>query len=233
MAGRRTQDSALRTPHSGPRPAASPTLEREWSLLQAGFRCIAGIDEAGRGAWAGPVMAAAVILPATPSIAEALRLVNDSKKLTPVQRQARRGEIESAALAWAVGSASHEEIDALGILPATRLAMARAVAALAVQPDALLIDAVRLPAVKVHQEVFNFADSISLSVAAASILAKTERDALMRALDMTVPGYGFAAHKGYGTRTHQAALRTLGISPVHRRSYAPIRALLSRADAAV
>jgi ribonuclease HII len=202
------------------------TLRHERALYRSGHHHVAGIDEAGRGAWAGPVVAAAVILPLTPGCARALCDVNDSKQLSPGRREECRGRIEETALAWAVGSASHEEIDALGIVPATRLAMGRAVHGLAVAPDALVIDAVRLPEIDLPQDVFNFADSISLSVAAASILAKTARDAHMREIDALWPGYGFAAHKGYGTAAHQAALTRMGVSPIHRRSYAPIARLL-------
>ena len=202
---------------------SAPDFEREFALMQRGFARIAGVDEAGRGAWAGPVVAAAVILPCTLQAMAQLAGVNDSKKLTPKQRSAMREVVQRVALAWAVGSASCEEIDALGILPATRLAMARAVEILSLQPNALLIDAVKLPAVKLHQQSFNFADSISLSVAAASILAKTARDALMCELDARIAGYRFAQHKGYGTRIHQQCLRALGPSPAHRQSFKPIR----------
>jgi ribonuclease HII len=203
-----------------------PSLRRERALHRAGYQYIAGIDEAGRGAWAGPVVAAAVILPLTVQCMNALRGVNDSKQLTAHQRETYRACVETTALAYAIGQASQIEIDQYGIVPATRLAMLRAVQGLAIQPDALLIDAVRLPDLTIRQEAFNFADSISLSVAAASILAKTTRDALMRELDASFPGYGFAAHKGYGTAAHQAALAQRGVSPIHRRSYMPIQRLI-------
>jgi ribonuclease HII len=205
-----------------------PTLRHEHALRRAGFARVAGIDEAGRGAWAGPVVAAAVILPLDARTARLLCGVNDSKQLSPAQRAECRARIEQVAVAYGVGSASKDEIDALGIVPATRLAMTRAVQQLPVQPDALLIDAVTLPELAIHQRAFNYADSISLSVAAASILAKTTRDALMCELDQVVPGYDFYLHKGYGTRAHQDALRRLGVSSAHRRTYAPIRALLEQ-----
>ncbi len=205
--------------------ASHPSLAEEQALWQQGYARIAGVDEAGRGAWAGPVMAAAVILPLTPEVAGALRDVNDSKVLSPGQRAACRETIVGVATAFAIGAATAQEIDALGIVRATRLAMARAVAALPVQPHALLIDALSLPDVPIVQRAFNFADSISLSVAAASIVAKTERDALMQQLDAVYPGYGFGQHKGYGTRAHRAALQALGVSPVHRRSFGPVAAL--------
>jgi ribonuclease HII len=130
-------------------------------------------------------------------------------------------------VAYGVGQGSVEEIDTIGILPATRLAMTRAVEALSPQPNALIIDAVRLPQVSKPQAVFNFADSISLSVAAASILAKVTRDRLLIDLDAHYPAYQFARHKGYGTRIHQAALQSIGPCTVHRRSFKPISALLT------
>jgi len=214
---------------SRPKPIlpVAPHLEHEAALRAAGYAYVAGIDEAGRGAWAGPVVAAAVILPNDPSTLEKLVGVNDSKKLTAKMRLALRDIIEATALAWAVGQASHSEIDQIGIVPATRLAMQRAIETLTPAPHALVIDAVKLPALKLHQRVFNFADAISLSVAAASILAKTERDGLMCALDADYPDYRFGLHKGYGTRAHAAALEAKGISPVHRCSFKPIAAMMA------
>lgn len=203
----------------------SPTFQRERALMRQGFTHIAGVDEAGRGAWAGPVVAAAVILPCTKEASHRLAGVNDSKKLTARQRDAMRGVVQQVALAWAVGCASNTEIDTLGILPATRLAMMRAVAGLSLPADALLIDAVKLPAIKLHQHSFNFADSISLSVAAASILAKTSRDAIMCDLDEHCAGYRFTLHKGYGTRAHAQCLHESGPSWAHRHSFKPIRDL--------
>lgn len=202
-----------------------PTLDRENQLRRAGHSLVAGIDEAGRGAWAGPVVAAAVIL----NLAEASNLqeVNDSKQLSPRKRDALYQVIIDHCLAYGIGQGSVEEIDVIGILPATRLAMTRAVQALSPQPDALIIDAVRLPQVNKLQAVFNFADAISLSVAAASILAKVTRDRWLIELDAQYPAYGFARHKGYGTRIHQAALQSVGPCPIHRRSFRPISALLA------
>jgi ribonuclease HII len=210
------------------RAQKGPGLREEARLIAAGYRCIAGVDEAGRGAWAGPVTAAAVVLPDHKSIARKLRGVDDSKRLRPDQRAQLRMRIEDAALAFCIGMASNDEIDQLGILPATRLAMMRAVAGLRMSPDALLIDAVRLPALALHQHAFNFADSISLSVAAASILAKTARDELMSELDAEAPAYRFGLHKGYGTAAHRAVLTVHGVSRHHRRSYRPIAAALAR-----
>lgn len=217
-----------RTVRVKPALPEAPHLDHEQALRSAGYAYVAGVDEAGRGAWAGPVVAAAVILPNDPSTLERLAGVNDSKKLSAKARFALRGLIEASALAWAVGQASHREIDQIGIVPATRLAMQRAIEALNPAPHALVIDAVKLPAVKIHQRVFNFADAISLSVAAASILAKTERDGLMCALDADYPDYRFALHKGYGTRAHAEALATKGVSQVHRCSFKPIAAMLKR-----
>src|SRR5512143_2581077 len=205
-----------RNPASSQRPA----LDRELQLIRSGHALVAGIDEAGRGAWAGPVVAAAVILnlPATSS----LREVNDSKRLSPRQRDRLYQIVIDHCVAFGIGQGSVVEIDAIGILPATRLAMQRAVAALSPQPDALIIDAVRLPHVNKPQVVFNFADSISLSVAAASILAKVSRDRLLIDLDAQYPAYQFARHKGYGTQIHRAALQSIGPCPVHRKSFKPI-----------
>jgi ribonuclease HII len=198
-----------------------PGLKYELRFARLGCSAIAGIDEAGRGAWAGPVVAAAVILNLTK--ASDLRKVRDSKQLSPHQREALYPLIVEACLAHGIGLAGANEIDALGILPATQLAMRRAIDALAVQPDALIIDAVRLREVDLPQSVFNFADSISLSVAAASILAKVARDRLMVELAAQFPGYSFERHKGYGTQAHREALHHIGVCSIHRRTFKPIR----------
>jgi ribonuclease HII len=193
--------------------------------MRAGHALIAGIDEAGRGAWAGPVVAAAVIL--DPAKTSVLHGVNDSKRLSPRQREALYPLILDHCVAYGIGQGSVEEIDSIGILPATRLAMQRAVEALAPQPDALIIDAVRLPQVNKPQTVFNFADALSLSVAAASILAKVTRDRVLIDLDAQLPAYQFARHKGYGTQIHRAALQSVGPCAIHRKSFKPISALLT------
>jgi ribonuclease HII len=203
----------------------TPSLDAERAFWQAGVRLVAGVDEAGRGAWAGPVVAAAVILPRDERVVADLDGVTDSKQLTPAKREALRARIQQVALAWSVGSASSAEIDALGILAATRLAMLRAVSGLSPAPEALLIDALSLPALALPQRAFARADALSLSVAAASILAKTTRDALMCALDAELAGYGFARHKGYGTRAHLQAIRRLGACPIHRRTFKPLAQL--------
>ena len=210
---------------------AAPDLSFERALWDAGCTRPAGLDEAGRGAWAGPVYAGAVILPPEPELVRCLHGVRDSKQMTPRQREHWAVEIIAAAAAWGIGSASAAEIDALGILPATRLAMQRALDACALPPQHLLIDAVRLKAVDLPQTPLIKGDRRSLSIAAASVLAKTARDAWMVALDQELPAYGFAAHKGYGTRRHQQALAQSGACPEHRMSYAPLRALRIQAEA--
>jgi ribonuclease HII len=203
---------------------ASPNLSFENELWQRGCQYVAGIDEAGRGALAGPVFAAAVILPsARADLIAVLDGVNDSKKLTASQREQWANRIPPIAQSYAVASASAEEIDRIGILPATRLAAQRAVQALSTAPDHLLLDYLLLPAVHLPQTPLVKGDARSLSIAAASILAKTARDAYLRALDEEHPGYGFAAHKGYGTARHLAALEKLGPTSLHRRSFAPLR----------
>ena len=183
---------------------------------------VCGVDEAGRGPWAGPVSAAAVILDPARTPAG----LDDSKKLSERRRQALEVEIKASALAWGVGFASVEEIAELNILRATGLAMRRAVEALAVPPAFILVDGsyrFDLPA-PVRPVVRG--DSLSASIAAASILAKTARDRVMVELDRAWPDYGFAAHKGYHAPVHVQALQRLGPCPAHRMSWAPIRALL-------
>ena len=194
-------------------------------LRRHGHALVAGVDEAGRGAWAGPVVAGAVILPDLPlAVLRALLPgLNDSKLLTPAQREALRPRILAVAVAAGVGGANAGEIDAHGIVAATRAAMARAIAALLPAPDALLIDALPLPALLLPQRVLFHADALCLSVAAASVLAKCARDHYMVHLDVAVPGYEFARHKGYGTAGHKDALARLGPSAAHRMSYAPLR----------
>ena len=201
-----------------------PTLEFEQNLWSDGFAHIAGIDEAGRGAWAGPVSAAAVILPPDPSLMQILARVRDSKLMTPLERETWAPRIQSAALAWGVGFASAEEIDTLGILPATKLAATRALDTLGpppgrLFPDYLLTDYLIFPEIDLPQTALVKGDQRSLSVAAASVLAKTARDAYMRELDGQYPGYGFARHKGYGTRIHREALDKSGPCGIHRKSF--------------
>jgi len=203
----------------------SPDLSFELTLWAAGALHLAGLDEAGRGAWAGPVSAGAVILPQDADLCIQLKGVRDSKQMTPRQRATWAVKIRRTSLAWGVGFASQTEIDALGILPATRLAMQRALAQLALPPQHLLLDAVRLPAVVLPQTVLIKGDVRCLSIAAASVLAKTARDELLVAWEEEYPGYGFARHKGYGTAAHRQALQVKGPCPLHRFSFAPIREL--------
>ena len=205
------------------RPLPTLMLELEARATWNGHVC--GVDEAGRGPWAGPVSAAAVIL----NFDDLPPGIDDSKALTEKRRAALEPEIKARALAWGIGFASVEEIDELNILHATGLAMRRAVEALAHAPVHALVDGnyrFKLPCA-VTPVVKG--DSRSLSIAAASILAKTARDRLMIEMDATYPGYGFASHKGYNAPIHQKALQTLGPCPEHRRSWAPIKALLDAA----
>jgi len=237
-----------------------PTLNYELPLWESGYTQIAGIDEAGRGAWAGPVCAAALILPPDPTLLRTLDQVRDSKLMTPRNREIWAPRIRITALAWGVGFASSQEIDTLGILPATRLAAIRALASLSssphppppfslslaplppspdplipdylipgpfplfarssLHPDYLLTDYLVFPNLDLPQTALIKGDQLSLSVASASVLAKTARDALMRSADSQYPGYGFARHKGYGTRLHQQSIRQLGLSEIHRKSFA-------------
>jgi ribonuclease HII len=183
---------------------------------------ICGVDEAGRGPLAGPVVAAAVILdPARPI--DGLR---DSKAMSARQRDAAAQAIRAGALAWAVAEASVEEIDRLNILQASLLAMRRAVEALRPAADFALVDGNQLPRLTIPARAIVSGDASEPAISAASILAKTHRDALMAALDTRHPGYGFAEHAGYGTPRHLERLRALGPCPLHRRSFAPVRNLL-------
>jgi len=200
----------------------APDLSFEARLWCGGVKHIAGIDEAGRGALAGPVAAAAIIFPAEPSLSHKLDGVRDSKQMTASERNAWAQRLPGIALDWAVGFAEAEEIDALGIVPATRLAVRRALSQLSLLPNHLLVDYLNLPGETIPQTSLIKGDARSLSIAAASILAKTSRDRVCRELDLNYPGYGFARHKGYGTQFHINALRQLGPSPVHRRSFKPV-----------
>ena len=197
-------------------------LKFETELRRDGFERIAGVDEAGVGPMAGPVVAGAVVLPPD----YRLRELDDSKKLDEATRDALADRLQADAVAWAVGIAEVEEIDKLNVYQAGLLAMRRAVEALPVQPDYLLVDARTIRDCAVPQRGIVRGDSLSASIAAASIIAKTTRDRIMLELDRRYPGYGFAAHKGYPTPEHFRTLRELGVSPVHRRSYRPVREVL-------
>ncbi|MCR3922807.1 MAG: ribonuclease HII [Firmicutes bacterium] len=201
---------------------ALQNYEREARML--GYTYIAGVDEVGRGPLAGPVMAAAVILP------EEFFLpgINDSKKVSPQKREKLYDTISQVAVAWAIGSAQVGEIDQYNILVASKMAMKRAILALDVKPDYVLIDALTLADLLYPQRGIIGGDGLSASIAAASIMAKVTRDRLMCELDDMIPGYGFAEHKGYPTREHRRAIARLGPCPFHRRSFA----LLSEEDSA-
>ncbi len=182
----------------------------------------AGVDEAGRGPLAGPVVAAAVILHPDRSIAG----LNDSKKLPAKKREILFSQICAEAEAFAIAEASVAEIDTLNILQATLLAMKRAVEALAIAPEKIWVDGTFCPQVRMSSEAVIQGDSLIPAISAASILAKVHRDRLMTEMDAQYPGYGFKQHAGYGTKQHLAALKSLGASPIHRRSFAPVQAVL-------
>lgn len=192
------------------------------SLFDDAEELVCGVDEAGRGPLAGPVFAAAVILdPARPILG-----LRDSKKLSEAQRDALAIEIKANALSWSIAQCSEQEIDTLNILQATMLAMRRAVEALGTQPTLALIDGNRCPVMPVRSEAIVKGDDKVPAISAASILAKTARDAALLVLHQQYPQYAFDQHKGYPTALHLERLRAHGVSPVHRRSYAPVRALL-------
>jgi len=198
-----------------------PTLELEASLVAQGFDRVAGIDEVGRGSLAGPVVAAAVIFPRWNSAPDELSGVRDSKQLDSARREQAAERILSLALAVGLGWSCHHVIDREGIAAANRLAMLRALGRLGVTPHALLLDHVRLPTCPLPQTALPKADCLSLSVAAASIIAKVVRDRYMRLADALYPDYGFASHKGYATEMHLAAIAERGACRIHRRSFRP------------
>jgi len=202
-----------------------PTLDLERALWANGALWVAGIDEAGRGALAGPVVAAALVLPQITSFGRELRGVRDSKEMTATQRDVWASTIRESAVTFGLGQASAKEIDTFGILPATKLACKRAVEALSVVPDHLLLDYLVISDLEILQTSVAKGDMISLSIAAASILAKTTRDTILCELDNQYPDYGFADHKGYGTAAHRSAIQRLGPTPVHRISFAPLKDL--------
>jgi ribonuclease HII len=197
-------------------------LRYETALWNEGVVRVAGVDEAGMSPLAGPVAAAAVVFAPGSRIPG----VDDSKKLDAPCRDRLAGEIKETAVAWSVGLAAVEEIDTINIYWASRLAMRRAIEGLALKPEWALIDGRRLKGLEIPQQAIIKGDCKSLTIAAASILAKTARDSVMCALDERHPGYGFARHKGYPVPEHLAALGRLGASPVHRRSFGPVRAVL-------
>lgn len=191
----------------------------ERSLGEEGFCAIAGVDEAGRGALAGPVVAGAVILPSD----RLYEGIYDSKRLSSTERDEAYELITGTALAWAAGIIEPAEIDSVNILQATLRASKQALTALKKPPDFILFDALELPELMIPQQSLIKGDSRSVSIAAASIIAKVTRDRLMVEMDSVYPGYGFAVHKGYGTRVHLDAIRDLGASPIHRLTFAPLK----------
>ena len=194
----------------------------ESKFWDSGWLHVAGLDEAGRGALAGPVAVGAVILPGQKKtvLSRSLAGVRDSKQMSPLERETLAPRIKEIALSWSVAFASAEEIDSLGIVPATRLAALRALSGLSLPPQYLLTDfRLELPELDLSQTSLVRGDAISLSIAAASVLAKTARDQLMCELDMCYHGYGLGKHKGYGTRAHRSAMERLGRSPIHRKTF--------------
>ena len=196
--------------------------DEELMALQASVRCLAGVDEVGRGPLAGPVVAAAVILDPQRPVAG----LKDSKKLSERRREALALEIRERALAWSLGRAEVEDIDRINILQASLLAMQRAVEGLGVTPQLVLVDGNRCPPLQVAARAVVKGDDRVAAISAASILAKVSRDREMVELDERYPGYGLAQHKGYPSKLHLEALQRLGVTPIHRRSYAPVRRLL-------
>jgi len=183
---------------------------------------MAGVDEVGRGPLAGPVIAAAVILnPESP-----IQGLMDSKKISEKKRNILAIEIREKALAWAIGRAEHDEIDSINILQASLLAMKRAVESLSIEPELVLVDGVHCPDIICKVEAIIKGDSKIPAISAASIIAKVARDNEMIALDSQYPGYGFSRHKGYPTKMHITALKELGVSSIHRKSFAPVKQLL-------
>jgi ribonuclease HII len=198
-----------------------PDTSFESRFWNSGFMHVAGLDEAGRGALAGPVAVGAVILPGDESrLSGTLAGLRDSKQMTPLERDLLAPRIKQIALTWNVGFASAGEIDSQGIVCATRLAALRALQGLALAPQYLLTDfRLELPQLEISQTALVRGDALCLSIAAASVLAKTVRDEMMRELDRSYQGYGLGKHKGYGTQAHRSALKRLGISPIHRKTF--------------
>jgi ribonuclease HII len=199
-----------------------PTLEYEQQLWGEGFHIVAGLDEAGRGAWAGPVFAAAVVLPRDERILRLLDGVRDSKRMTANQRNQYLDCIKSVSVGWTIGMATNNEIDELGIVPATCLAMQRAIDGLAFHPTYLLVDYIQIENCACPQLSLTKGDCRSLSIAAASVIAKTARDAFMVKEGERFPAYNFTQHKGYGTSQHRVAIEKNGPCAIHRMSFRPL-----------
>jgi ribonuclease HII len=204
-----------------------PDFQFEQGLWISGLQTIGGVDEAGRGALAGPVGAGVVIFPPGSSMLDSLHGLRDSKLMTPYQREAWAEVVKDIAVAWSVAFASNGEIDQLGIVAATCLAAERALQACTVQTQHLLLDYLFLPELDIPQTKLVKGDQRSLSIAAAAVLVKTTRDALMVDLQQEYPEYNLRENKGYGTSQHLAAIELLGPSPIHRRSFAPMKGLYS------
>jgi len=202
------------------------TFTEEETLWRRGKHHVAGVDEVGRGPLAGPVVAAAVVLPVDER-PPWLQQVRDSKQLSPKKRMILAEHIHAEAVAVGIGVIAPEEIDAWGIVPATKLAMCTAIEALEVPVDFLLIDAVTLPEANLPQKSIIKGDTLSLSIASASIVAKVHRDRLMANYESIYPDYGFAQHKGYPTTMHLEALQRMGCCPIHRRSFRPVQKAVS------
>jgi ribonuclease HII len=201
----------------------APDFQFEEKIWSQGYLYIVGVDEAGRGALAGPVAAAALMFAPEPRIAEQLIGVRDSKEMNPRSRAEWATRLQELALDFGVGYAEAREIDSIGIVPATHLAVRRALKKLQYRAQHILIDYIDLPGAACPVTSIVKGDARSLSIAAASILAKHSRDEVLREFEQAYPGYGFAKHKGYGTRAHHAALCRLGPTPIHRRSFKPLR----------
>ncbi len=212
---------------SADRTVWSIGLDFERQAASEGYRFVAGIDEVGRGCIAGPVVAAACILDLSRPLPDGL---NDSKKLTPEKRRTIAADLRETSLAFAIGQVEPDEIDRINILEATKKAMLGAIAKLEPAADYLLIDALRLKSCVLPQKALIKGDSISMSIAAASVIAKTYRDELMTSYDMQFPAYGFAEHKGYGCASHYAALREHGPCRIHRMTFKGV--CQEKADAA-
>lgn len=214
---------AASAPGVGP---LDPDLSEEAALREGGFRCVAGVDEAGRGAWAGPLVAAAVILPDPQTVrGDILAGVRDSKLCSPDLRESLFETVVGAARAVGVGAVAADEIDLLGLTAANELAMVRAVRALPLSPDFLLVDCFKLRSLGTPQRGIVQGDRRCLSIAAASIVAKVYRDAWLAELAAHHPAYGFERHRGYGVVEHRKAISDRGVTPMHRLSYAPLRAI--------
>ena len=202
-----------------------PSFDEEKILKAQGYRHIAGVDEAGRGALAGPVVAAAVILPLNKNL-PFISLVRDSKKLTSLRRESLFHHIHESAVTVGIGMSDLDIIDTLGIVTATRLAMKSAIEQLSPLPDYMLVDYLRLPEIDLPQKGITRGDDLSYSIACASIIAKVSRDRLMIEFDKEYSGYRLANHKGYGTQEHMECLRRLGPCAIHRKTFNPVREMM-------